>query len=235
MAVNKTPSAGCVVPLLLTCDRRLYSFRAFVSSFRRVLPALSRPVVVIDTSASPRLSATYLELVASLRPASTYVHHPQTTLGDLYGSVQHAARFALERACEETVPGDLVLFVEDDIFFSSRFCAVLRSIVVPDDAGFVTFYTPGDEYGGTVIDPERFYGTQCLLLPRRSVFELVEAYDLIDATMPHGYDIRWSRFLARQGYRLYATERSYVQHMEHAASLLSSGTAQSHFSRNFVP
>jgi hypothetical protein len=235
MAATKTPRAGRVVPLLLTCDRRLHTFRAFVGSFKRVLPALARPVVVIDTSASSRLSTRYLELVASLRPASIYVHHPQTNLGDVYRSVQHAARFALERACEETVPGDLVLFLEDDIVFSSRFCDVLRSCVVPDDAGFVTFYAPAGEYGGTLIDPERFYGTQCLLLPRRSVCELVDAYDVIEATLRDGYDIRWSRFLARQGYRLYATERSYVQHLDHGVSLLNGGTQPGHRSCHFVP
>jgi hypothetical protein len=235
MAAKKAPGQRRVVPLLLTCDRRLHTFRTFVASVKRVLPALARPIVVIDTSASPRLSTKYLELVASLRPGATYVHHRQTSPGDVYGSVQHAAQFALERVREETVPGDLVLFLEDDIVFSSRFREVLRSCVVPDDAGFVTFYAPAGEYGGTLVDPERFYGTQCLLLPRRSVCALVDAYDVIEATLQNGYDIRWSRFLARQGYRLYATERSYVQHLDHAASLLNGGTRPGHRSSNFVP
>src|SRR5207302_4119707 len=99
---------------------------------------------------------------------------------------------------------------------------------------FVTFYTPDDEYGGTLIDPERFYGTQCLLLPRRSVAELVEAYDVIEATIRPGYDIRWSRFLASRGHRLYATERSYVQHLEQVVSLLDA-PGWRHRSCGFVP
>jgi hypothetical protein len=52
------------------------------------------------------------------------------------------------------------------------------------------------------------------------------------AAFPPGYDIRWSSYLAAQGYPLYATERSYVQHLSTLSRLHGHGT---HASRCFVP
>ena len=208
-----------VVPLILTCDRDAELTARFVESFNAVRPALARPVVVIDTSAGDKLSARYLSLVAALDPRAVFVH-PREPGESVYDSVQEAAGFALAKVLGETREGDLVLFLEDDVRFSVKFPERLRAVrELASDAGFLTFYLPGCGYGSSVVAPEKFYGTQCVLFPRPRVEEIVSNWADIKQRLPPGYDIRWSRFLAERGYRLYAAEASYVQHLESVSRL----------------
>jgi GT2 family glycosyltransferase len=207
-----------VVPLVLTCDRDAELTARFVESFREVRAGVARPVVVIDTSGGDKLSARYLSLVAALDPRAVFVH-PREPGESFYDSVQEAAGFALAKALEETREGDLILFLEDDIRFSPKFLERLRRAELAPDAGLLTLYLPGGGYGSSVIDPEKFYGTQCVLFPRARVEEIVANWADIKRRIPPGYDIRWSRFLAERGYRLYAAEASYVQHLESVSRL----------------
>jgi len=48
---------GPITPLILTCDREPSTFPEFAESFQSIRDAFAPPVVVIDTSASSRLSA----------------------------------------------------------------------------------------------------------------------------------------------------------------------------------
>ena len=149
----------------------------------------------------------------------------------IYDSVQEAVDFAFNRALEETANDDLILFMEDDIVFSSRFLQELLSMPIEPDTGFVSLYAPGSEYGSHEIRPDQFYGTQCVLFPRRSIQEIVQNWIEIKTRIPPGYDIRWSRFLGERGYKLYCTNRSYVQHLQSRSRLHNSS---SHVSNSFV-
>lgn len=207
-----------VVPVVLTCDRDAELTARFVDSFLGVRAGLARPVVVIDTSGDDKLSARYLSLVAALDPRAVFVH-PREPGESFYDSVQEAAGFALARALGETREGDLILFLEDDIRFSPKFLERIRRAELAPDAGLLTLYLPGRGYGSTVIAAEKFYGTQCVLFPRERVREIVENWADIKRRIPPGYDIRWSRFLAERGYKIYAAEASYVQHLESVSRL----------------
>lgn len=207
-----------VVPLILSCDRDTQLTARFVESFRTVQSDLARPVVVVDTSANDRLSAEYLALVAALHPRAVFVH-PREADEDTYNSVQEAVNFAFVKALAETRADELILFVEDDVAFSSGFLEQLRTVEIAPDAGMLTFYLPGDGYGSRVVNPGHFYGTQCVLFPRRAVTEIVENWLDIKRRIPPGYDIRWSRFLGERGYKLYSTDRSYVQHLPSVSRL----------------
>jgi GT2 family glycosyltransferase len=219
-----------VVPLILSCDRDAELTARFVESYRTVQSALARPVVVIDTSACEKLSARYLAHVSALHPRAVYVH-PREPGESVYDSVQQAVNFAFVRALSETREGDQILFVEDDIRFSAQFAERLRGVRLGPEAGMMTFYQPGNGYGSTVINPGHFYGTQCVLFPRRRVEEIVENWTDITTRIPPGYDIRWSRFLGERGYKLYATERSYVQHLSSVSRLHGHGTHNSNVFR----
>lgn len=216
-----------VVPLILTCDRNAGLMEQFVASFRTVSEGLRPPIIVIDTSHSPKLSGKYLSLIAALAPASVYVHAREEGMST-YDSVQEAVHFAFQRVLEETREGDRILFIEDDIIFSRRFNEKLRSLRVNPDTGLITLYLPGNEYGSTVIDPHKFYGTQCVLFPRRPLQEIVANWDEIKRRIPPGYDIRWSRFLGERGYKLYGTEHSYVQHLQTISRLHGHSSHVSH-------
>ncbi|HEV2801614.1 MAG TPA: hypothetical protein VGW12_14005 [Pyrinomonadaceae bacterium] len=216
--VSSASTDGRIVPLILSCDRNASLMEQFVASYRTVSAGLEPPVVVIDTSHTPRLSGTYLSLVAALAPKSVYVHAREEGMST-YDSVQEAVHFAFQRVLEETREGDRILFLEDDIIFSKRFNEKLRTLSVNPDTGLLTLYLPGNEYGSTVIDPNRFYGTQCVLFPRRPLREIVANWEEIKRRIPPGYDIRWSRFLGERGYKLYGTEYSYVQHLQTVSRL----------------
>lgn len=207
-----------VVPLILSCDRELELTRRFVESFKTVRHGLARPIVIIDLSAGPKLSAEYLSLLLSIEPLSVHMHARECGK-NFYDSVQEAVHFAFLRALEETKSDDHILFIEDDIIFSKYFLDTLNNIRPAPDTGLVTLYLPGNEYGSTTIAADKFYGTQCVLFPRKPLREITENWDNIKARIPPGYDIRWSRFLNERGYKLYSTEFSCVQHLQTTSRL----------------
>jgi hypothetical protein len=188
---------------------------------------------VIDLSTIDRLSPAYLALVSAADPVAVYIHAKEPGLSS-YDSVQAGIKTVLERALQETKEEDSILFLEDDVVFSSRFLQTLETLKMPHDAGFMSMYQPGAGYGSHIIDPNRFYGTQCILFPRHVVQEIVDHWDVLMKNFLPGYDIRWSRFLATRGYRLYCTDRSYVQHIG-KDSALHGRSAPQFFSRLFVP
>jgi hypothetical protein len=220
-----------VTPVILTCERDLATMQRFVQSFLQVRWALRPPVVLIDQSRSPQLSARYLSLVAAMKPGAVYVHAPEPGLS-AYDSVQAAANLALEWGLRNAAADDYLLFIEDDIVFSSHFPRTVTTTYLGPETGFLTLYLPDNGYGRGVIDPEHFYGTQCVLFTRKAAEEIVTGRDEMMTKFMPGYDIRWSRFLAHKGYVLYSFDRSYVQHLPGHSRLHGGG---SHVSRRFLP
>lgn len=200
-----------IVPVILTCARDLEATRRFAASFQHVKHGMAHPIVVIDESQPGACAGEHRGLVATLDPAIVHVHPPEPGLS-AYDSVQWAAHFALARALEGTAPGDRILFLEDDVIFAASFVDRLHAIRIDDDTGFITLYLPGHGYGGPEVNPGHFYGTQCLLFPRWAVEAIVAHVEFVHATFPPGYDIRWSRYLAHLGYKLWQTDVSLVQH-----------------------
>ena len=220
-----------IVPLILSCERDVSLTERFVSSYLTVQAGLARPLVVVDISASPGLSARYLSLIASLDPRAVVIHSREPDQ-DLYNSVQEAVNLGFQYALKEAGPNDLILFIEDDIVFSSRFLAGLKTVEVQSDVGFISLYQPGNGYGAREIAAGQFYGTQCVLFPRKAAAEIADNWEELKKYIPPGYDIRWSRFLGERGYKLLCTDYSYVQHIGSALSRLHGHG--SHTSSNFV-
>lgn len=224
--------AFSILPIILTCELDLELTRGFATGFRNIRHAFKPPVVLIDQSGAPKLSGDYLALVAALEPACVYIHPREIGMSQ-YDSVQEAANLALQLAVENSAPEDYLLFIEDDIAFSSHFAEKAANTYLGPETGFLSFYLPGDGYGSHIIEPTRFYGTQCLLFTRKAVEEIVENRDDLMANFLPGYDIRWSRFLASKGYVLYCTDASYVQHLpRHSRLHQLDGT---HLSNCFLP
>ena len=150
-----------------------------------------------------------------------------------YDSVQEAANLALKLALENSAPEDYILFMEDDIAFSSRFAEKVANTYLGPETGFLTLYLPGNGYGFHILDSSHFYGTQCILFTRKAVEEIILNREYMMANFLPGYDIRWSRFLAHKGYVLYCTDASYVQHLpRHSRLHQIDGT---HLSHCFLP
>lgn len=224
--------AFSVLPIILTCELDLALTRTFVTGFRNVQHALKAPVVLIDQSGTPKLSGAYLSLIVATEPSGIYVHPREAGMSQ-YDSVQEAANLALQLALQNSAVEDYILFLEDDIVFSSRFAEKVVNTYLGPETGFLTLYAPGDGYGFHILEPSRFYGTQCLLFTRKAVEEIVLNREHMMANFLPGYDIRWSRFLARKGYVLYCTDASYVQHLPRHSGLHQGGGT--HASNCFLP
>jgi hypothetical protein len=220
-----------VAPVILACDRDAALTRRFAESFRSVRDWMEDPLIVVDVSSSTKLSRAFLQSIALVEPKLVQIHSRPYGVS-LYDSVQDAAQCALTTVIEESGLECNCLFLEDDVVFSSKFAGRLGAARLAEGDGFLTFYLPGDGFGSQEIVPERFYGTQCLLFSREAVELLAREREEMWARFPPGYDIRWSRFLASKGYKLYATERSYVQHLSTESRLHSGAT---HASNSFIP
>jgi hypothetical protein len=138
-----------VMPVILTYEMDLSLTRTFVTGFRNVL---------IDQSHSPVLSGQYLSIIASAGPCGVYVHGRSPGVS-CYDSVQDGANFALRLALEHSADEDYILFLEDDVAFSSRFAEKVTNTYLGPETGFLTLYTPRREYGSSIVEPTRFYGT----------------------------------------------------------------------------
>jgi hypothetical protein len=224
--------AFSVLPVILTCDADVALTRTFATGFRNVQHALKAPLVLVDQSKQPQLSGEYLAQLASLGPQAVYVHPAEAGMSP-YDSVQEAANRALALALQHAEPGEHVLFVEDDVVFSSHFADKVANTYLGPETGFLTLYAAGDGYGCDVVPPSSFYGSQCLLFTRAAVADIVHNVRFMMASFPPGYDIRWSRFLAHQGYVLYSTDYSYVQHVPRPSRL--HGHSGNHVSNRFRP
>ena len=201
-----------VLPVVLTCCRDVDVTARFAASFRQAAHAMEAPRILVDLSASPRVTPAYVEVLASLRPA-WIEFHPAEPQMSVYDSVQEAATLALGRVLPEAGEHDVILFLEDDVVFCSRFADLLADVSLPEDAGFLTLYSPGSGYGMPHVPADRFYGTQAVLFSRRAAADIAAHQHDMQASIPPGYDIRWSRWLAQRGFRLYATPASWVQHI----------------------
>lgn len=224
--------AAKVLPVILSCAKDLGLFERFTASYRQhVQESFPSGVVVVDTSAHPRLPASYLRTLNELMPRSVFVHS-RVHGASPYDSVQNAAFFVLSRGLQEASgKEEFLLFLEDDVIFSSRFVEHLAQAEIGPRMGFYSLYSPGNEYGRNPIDPHRFYGTQAVLFPLEVARLLVQNQAQIEKDFRPGYDIRWSRFLASRGYQLYASRRSYCQHIGIDSRLGCMG----HTSHNFEP
>jgi hypothetical protein len=207
-----------VQPVILSCGLNESVFEQFVESFSTVSSGLASPIVVIDTTNCLRLSRRYVSLVGNLGPLYVEIH-PREHWKSRWNSVQEASKIALERGLAEVSTGGFVLFLEDDIVFSSQFLRVLNGIEVAPDAGLVTFFIPPGRYPARIVDRSDFIGTMCVLIPVGPAEKIVANWRKMSDLRrlrwgtKAGYDIRWANYLGARGYRLYRTEFSYVQHI----------------------
>jgi hypothetical protein len=220
-----------VAPVLLTCARNVECVEAFVQSYLLHLrEALRPPTIVVDLTASNRLQAAYLRLLDRLTPAAIHVH-PRRCEFSAYYSVQDAAYSALSCCWDEIGDAEHLLFLEDDVLFSSQFLTFLSRLELRENTGLYTFFLPGNGFGSGVVEPYRYYGTLCVLLPRRSVRLILDNRQEMERRYSPGYDQQWANFLGSAGLLICAAPQSYVQHMG-IPSRIGSGRCTSNV---FVP
>jgi hypothetical protein len=219
-----------ILPVVMTCARDATLTGQFVQSYaQRIGGALPPPVISVDLTAGTKFPGVYMSFLDRLSPEVVSVH-PRLPGVTERESINDAAFAVLASGMAEIGDRQYLLFVEDDVRFSERFIPHLSQLRLGRDAGFYTLYQPFGGYGSDVIDPRRFFGTQCLLFPRGAVAELLTERVPRDREETTTYDLQWARSLELSGYKLYGALESYVQHIE-APSRYGSG---SHHADTFV-
>ena len=203
-----------IQPVVMTCALAiLYLTEQFVASYEeRVGSALPAPVVSVDLTAGTSLPDQYLGLLDRLRPVAVTTH-PRLSGATDFESINDAAYAALESGLRETNGCEDLLFIEDDVLFSSKLIEFLSGLRLEPDTGLYTLYQPFSGYGSTVIPSRHFFGTQCLVLPCRAAKEILADRHKGWLCPTLTYDLRWTRSLSFAGYKLYGAIKSYVQHV----------------------
>jgi hypothetical protein len=185
----------------------------FVDSYlQQIGHRLAPPVVVVDLTASNRIPRDYLELLMRLAPKAIHVH-PRATGMSPTDSINDAAFYVLQCGLLELEDRKYLLFVEDDVVFSSRILGYLSTVELDAQTGLLTLYSPGGGYGSELIEAYRYYGTQCVLFPRDVLQPILDHRQEMEHRYSPNYDMRWAQWLGSRGYKICASARSYAQHI----------------------
>jgi hypothetical protein len=205
-----------ILPIIHTHPPDEPYLRQLLSRYPLVSEVFLRPIFQIDVL-KDGISEDYDRLLKSVSPQLISCHEHDYSKGVAW-NVCNTGMEALRTAL--TIKADLYLFLEGDIVISRKICGLIKDIVIPDNLGLLTFYTPGDEYPSDTpnrypiykFQGDRFYGLQCILLSKEVVRELSEHQNELDA-IPGYNDMRWKEYLLQTGRDFYASHKSYAQHI----------------------
>lgn len=202
-----------IQPAVMTCAASMPYVRDFAASYQKHIGSrLPSPAVVVDLTASNRLPSDYLSLLMELEPRALHVH-PRVSNMSAKDSVNDAAFYVLACGLSEMQDRKYLLFVEDDVVFSSQLIDYLSTLELSERLGLLTLYSPGSGYGSEVIRADQYYGTQCLLFPRTVLQPILDNRSEMEHRFSPNYDLRWAQWLGLQGFEIRASAMSYAQHI----------------------
>lgn len=230
----KKPQRFLIRPVILTCDRNIESTKKFILSYKERVTGLQKPILFADTfDQAP--NETYLNLLKELNPeAIVFIKKVKENRND---NIEH---FIIHNLVQMALPfiDEMMLFLEDDIIFSSKFTYILQRLSFKEKTGLITLYSPYHEYlpiktNGLVhtIRPEHFYGNQAVLFFKKTLEIMSVNAEKMDA-FPKWYDRKWAHFFKEIGYNILATNNSYVQHAGNVSRLRKD--SRTHTSYKFI-
>lgn len=211
-------------PFIATCDQRLDTFRKFVESYEDIKHVLKRPIVYYDGDGEE-----YLKLIERLEPAQLIPQPekppiPVEMLDYSSWGFQHCICHDLPTISHELYPGEPIMFMEDDIYFSSKFphasYYVYEKMQQYPQVDLVTFYGNGLCYWPDENDTNfmykfngrEYYGNLCFVMSPKVIDWW---YRNIKEVWDHptwGWDIKIGQKFQEHGFNWYCTNKHYVQH-----------------------
>lgn len=207
-------------PFICTCDKRLDSFKKFIASYKeKAEEYLLRPIVYYDGTDSE-----YLKLIESINPIEMIEQ------GSVMQSVKNKTidykvswEFPL---IAESYSEDHILFLEDDILFSSRFGEAIEKgekyINDWHSVSAITFFAHKHKYCPDVHNkakwffyrfPSSMYHGNLAVLFRKEFIKLwKEKRKEFWGDEDCGWDWKLSEFLIKNNKDIYCTHFHYVQH-----------------------
>ena len=121
-----TPKRTAIRPFIITCNKRMDTFRKFVDSYLTVKSSMKRPIIYYDGEGEE-----YHRLIDSLDPVEKI---KQCNKG-----LQEKAIWEFPRIIKEKYSNEYVLFLEDDIVFSptDKIDFITASVISPSLASVI--------------------------------------------------------------------------------------------------
>ncbi len=219
-----------IQPVLLTYQRPGVAARTCLASYLTHLTGrLPPPIIIWSLASGGFIEPQQLALLTGLQPQILGLHgHEHGTLEE---RAAQSAWFALEQGAGYAHAADrqYVLYMENDIQFSSQMVNHLEQLGWPEGCGLYTLYNP-EGRSDLQVAPHLFYGAQAIVLPLEVVQRLLACRADVERYPPN-WDVQWARWIGQQGWKIHASERSYVQHLPGPSGL----KCPRHFARDFQP
>jgi len=209
-------------PFIVTCDKRMETFREFVKSYNANAKHSLLPAIVYYDGESEE----YHQLIDSMEPCSKIKqkHYPSSEYGDYSETIDYKAICVFPKIIENR--NERILFLEDDVLFSSQFSKAIKEVERQFNSyhvvDIVTMYGSGDCYwpaeNNKASHPiygfsgKDYYGNLAVIFDtnvlkwwRANIHNLwINDYS--------GWDIKIGHVLQEAGFNFYCTDRHYVQH-----------------------
>lgn len=198
-------------PFICTCDKRLGTFKKFVKSYSKIKYSLKKPIVFYDGT-----NPEYLELIKEL--------DPEELIKQPTDDVQYNVCYGLPSIAYEKYKDETILFLEDDILFSSIFPEAINTVELKmlqyPTVDLVTLFGTGECYWPPPennnfiyrFNGYEYYGNLCFAI-KPKVIEWW--YNNLKKVWEHptgGWDIKIGQMFEKNGFTWYCTRKHYVQH-----------------------
>ncbi|MBM08020.1 MAG: hypothetical protein CMF69_00350 [Magnetovibrio sp.] len=237
-------------PFILTCDLRIDQFSKFVESYLKIASSMLAPVVIMDdTTTSGDEQRRYHDLIIKLKP-HVIISQPKYTLEEMsawddrsvngkhitdnrkpnYYRVQMIMTKDFPEWALEYSDGPII-FMEDDIEFSSQFGKAIKecsSFVQEGLADFITLYSSREYSLNKRLKSYKFlqpfngydyYGNLCVVFSRKVLESLKKNKHKVRDVCPNCWDVRWGRYMHDKGFKMYVTRTRYVKHLAGLSAL----------------
>ena len=211
-------------PFICTCDKRMEAFKAFVKSFNKnAKEYLLPPVVYYDGE-----SKEYHDLIDSMEPDLKIAqkNYDPKTYGDYSDTIDYKAIWIFPEIIRDFFPNERILFLEDDILFSSYFKNAIQEIENQFNryhvVDIVTLYGSGNCYWPKtnnkaghpiyLFDGKDYYGNLAVIFDKNVMNWWVNNRHDIWNNNYSGWDIKIGNIFQKNNFNFYCTNHHYVQH-----------------------
>jgi hypothetical protein len=221
-------------PFICTCDKRMETFRRFVESYRTIMSSVLQPIVYYSGDGEE-----YHRLIDSLNPIEKIQQKQEN-------GIQYDAVWEFPRIVSEKYSSEYILFLEDDLLFSSAFPRAIKDIEHQmnrySGVDVVTLYGSGDCYwpkehnkdGNTIyrFSGHDYYGNLAIVLRPKLMKWWFKNRNKVWDNKYSGWDIKIGFIFEDNGFNWYCTDKHYVQHQIGESAI--SGEHKEQQSSNFI-
>ena len=228
-------------PFICTCSKRPETFRIFVKSYlENAKDYLKRPIIYYDGN-----EKEYHDLIDSLNPIEKI--EQSSVVKDTKGkTIDYKCVWEFPEIIKQKYSKDYILFIEDDILFSSKFGeAIQKSEEYMKRYGgvaLITFYGHQNEYNPQVHNKANWYfykfsgykyqGNLAVIFRPELMDWWYKNRSLVWGNKQCGWDWKIGKVFEKNKFRFYCTHWHYVQHQISTSAI--SGYVKKEYSKRFI-